>query len=232
MKLTLLSVLGLAATAVYADEVDVSEAEVDLATLYTGPIGFPPGIAAPPPKFFPHDGPPKGSKKPVPVWHPSHKGVVIDECDDDHNDKWHWAFPKKGGKPHGPPHKWTTSTVTATKTKTVIDCDDGVDECPGHPKTQYTTTTVEVTTTVCPVPVTEEPHPGPKPTYEAPPAPPAEETGEAAPVPEAPAPTPAPPADVSEAPNASAVPSAPAEAAAPKAAAGLLAVVAAFIALF
>lgn len=59
--------------------------------------------------------------------------------------------------------KWTTSTVTATSTKTITDCEPTVTECPGR-------TTVETTvyTTVCPV--TDEPA-EPEPTDEPAPEP-------------------------------------------------------------
>lgn len=161
MKTPVLAILS-AAAAVRATGDD------DKHGLYKGPIGFPPGVEAPPAKFLPHKPPP--FEKPLPIWHPPHEGVFIDDCDEEYEEDWHWAWNKHGDKPHpGPPHKWTTTTVTVTKT----EGDAGPTE--------------EVTETVCPVPVTDEPAPTAKPTGDhEKPAPPGAEP--------APEPT-APPAD-------------------------------------
>ena len=253
MRFSAVAFLGLAAIA-YAQEPDATvaggeiapdatveggDAEVDTvdpATLYKeSPFGFPPGIGKPKGKDLPKFGPPKDKstgKDKLPIWHPPHKGVFIDDCDDDKDDKWHWAH--KGGKhpkPIIPHHKWTTSTVTATKTKTVFDCPDHVPNCPSKPKTKYTTTTVEVTTTICPVPITDKPAPPPhppKPTAPAPPPP-------SPPKPTKPAPPSAPPAPtagpvVPNVPEVSKPPVIISAGGAAQNAAGALAAVAAFVA--
>jgi hypothetical protein len=194
MRFSIVALLGVAAVA-YAQEADVAtpggevladpvveggDVEVDTtdpSTLFQGPFGFPVGVDKPGRmKDLPKGGPPSDGHKGkdgLPVWHPSHKGVFIDDCDDDEDDKWHWAHKgKKHPKPIIPHHKWTTSTVTATKTKTVFDCPDKVPGCPGKPKTKFTTTTVEVTTTICPVPITDLPAPPPHPPKPTKPGPP------------------------------------------------------------
>lgn len=213
MRFSVVALLGAAALA-YAQEPDATvaggdmvpdatnadgadaDADADVDTdpnsLYNGDFVMAPGVGKPKPKFLPHMPPPPPmmpkKKGPPPMWHPPHKGVFIDDCDDDKNDKWHWAHKDmKHPKPMIPHHKWTTSTVTATKTKTVFSCPEHVPDCPGKPKTKFTTTTIEVTTTICPIPITETPAPPPhppKPTVPAPPPPP---------MPTKPAPPPAPP---------------------------------------
>lgn len=209
---------------VLADDADADVLAVNPNEFFSEQFSFAPGILGAPRKDLPH-GPPafKGKGKPL-IWHPPHKGIFIDDCDDDKDDKWHWAHKgKKHPKPIVPHHKWTTSTVTATKTKTVFDCGPHVPHCPGDSKTKYTTTTVVVTTTVCPVPIKKGPHPPkppkghphpPKPTKPSPPSPP-------------PAVTPGPPAP--EVPEVSAPPVVVSAGTAQNAA-GALAVVAALVA--
>lgn len=220
MKTTLLAILS-AAAAVHA----TGDGEHGL---YKGPIGFPPGIEAPPTPHLPHKPPP--FDKPLPIWHPPHGDVFIDDCDEDDED-WHWAWKKHGDKPHhGPPHKWITTTVTVTKTE-------------GPEPTE------EVTESVCPVPVTDEPappaeptggaeEPAPEPTAEAPEPEPTEPPAEEeSPAEEPPAEEPPveddspvePPADAPDA-DASSVPQPPAEAGAGAKAAGVLAVAAGLVA--
>ncbi|KAK5998831.1 hypothetical protein PT974_01214 [Cladobotryum mycophilum] len=101
------------------------------------------------------------------TWHPPHDGIVIDGCDDNHNDHWHYVHPC-GERCNGqPPHVWTTSTVTATHTHTVIDCAPTVTDCPaGHKTVTYT---IPATTTICPVPVTTPAGDYPTPTGAYPP---------------------------------------------------------------
>jgi len=166
MKFSIVALLGAIAVA-YAEEAVAEDG------LYVGPLALPDGVDKPAPKYLPKkgDGPPgDGFKKGgAPVWHPGHPGIDIDDCDDEKDD-WHWAQHKGPKKPAGPPMKWTVSTVTATKVETVIDCPDKVPSCPGKGHTKTKTITVDVTTTICPVPITEGP---PGPTKPAPPGPPA-----------------------------------------------------------
>jgi len=92
MRFSIVALLGVAAFA-YAEEAG--------ADVYKGDFGFPEGIAPPAPALLPHVAPPKGAKAPKPIWHPSHKGVSIDDCDDEGADGWHWAHGKGGKKPVG-----------------------------------------------------------------------------------------------------------------------------------
>lgn len=87
------------------------------------------------------------------VYHPPHRGVDIDECDNDEDDGWHWVHPGKPHHPEQPKHTWGTSTVTCSETSTIIGCPDDVEYCPGR-STAYTTVTQVESTTICPVPIT------------------------------------------------------------------------------
>ncbi|ROT37572.1 hypothetical protein SODALDRAFT_380020 [Sodiomyces alkalinus F11] len=115
------------------------------------------------------------------VFHPPHHDVVIDDCDNQEADDWHWVHP--GTEHHAEDHQWTTSTITETATETVVDCDPE-EPCHGGGKTHYTTVTIPETVTICPVPITPEPQPEPEPTGEPEPEP--EPTGEPEPEPEPP----------------------------------------------
>ncbi|KAM0246079.1 hypothetical protein ACHAQJ_010359 [Trichoderma viride] len=98
----------------------------------------------------PSSGPPAGY---VNVWHPSHEGVVIDSCDAETADGWHWVHPCGDNcKPEQPSQVWTTSTVSVTSMHTVISCAPTITNCPanGH-HTTVTTVVIPETTTICPV---------------------------------------------------------------------------------
>lgn len=71
---------------------------------------------------------------------------------------------------HPHPDKYTTSTIYATTTRTIVSCHPTVTLCPSH-STVVTTITVPVSTTICPV-TTELPPPPPPSTGSAPPPPP------------------------------------------------------------
>ncbi|KAL9944185.1 hypothetical protein ACHAQF_006390 [Verticillium nonalfalfae] len=118
---------------------------------------FPDGIKGPKDdggkEVGPGYAPPDGY---LPIYHPPHHDVVIDDCDKKDDDDWHWVHPGKDH--HEDDYKWTTSTITATHISTVIDCGDK-DCYGGGGKTQYTTVTIPQTTTICPVPVAPEPTP-------------------------------------------------------------------------
>ncbi|TFA99093.1 hypothetical protein CCMA1212_009244 [Trichoderma ghanense] len=96
----------------------------------------------------PSSNPPPGH---VNVWHPSHHGVVIDSCDDEDSDGWHWVHPCGDScKPEQPEQVWTTSTVSVTSMHTVISCAPTVTNCPANGK-HTTTVVVPETVTICPV---------------------------------------------------------------------------------
>jgi hypothetical protein len=144
MKVTLFALAAFAGVA-------FAEAEAEL---WKKPFQIPFGLELPS-HVGPFFAPPAGC---IDVFHPPHPNVVIDDCDSDEHEKWHWVHTAKP-KPIAPHQKWTTSTVTKTSTKTVIDCPPTV-TCPVH-KTTVTTVTIPVTTTICPVPITEGPPPPP-----------------------------------------------------------------------
>ncbi|KFH43299.1 hypothetical protein ACRE_059600 [Hapsidospora chrysogenum ATCC 11550] len=87
------------------------------------------------------------------TWHPPHD-VIIDDCDDLDNGDWHWIHPCPDHPE--PSYTWSTSTITATQTSTIISCAPEVPDCPAS-STIYTTVTVPEQTTICPAPV----HPTP-----------------------------------------------------------------------
>ncbi|PTB70338.1 hypothetical protein BBK36DRAFT_216 [Trichoderma citrinoviride] len=96
----------------------------------------------------PTGNPPPGH---VNVWHPAHHGVVIDQCDDEDNDGWHFVHPCGDScKPEQPSQVWTTSTVSVTSMHTVISCAPTVTNCPANGK-HTTTVVIPETTTICPV---------------------------------------------------------------------------------
>lgn len=98
----------------------------------------------------PKHGPPSDCTN---VWHPSHD-VDIDGCDNNDESDWHYVHPCKGDCGHaGPPHRWTTSTITETSMSTVIGCPPDVHDCPSR-STVHTVVTIPATTTICPVLVT------------------------------------------------------------------------------
>lgn len=136
---------------------------------------------------------PKPDGEPCPscadVWHPPHDGVEIDDCDDVHNEGWHWVHPCEDCHHPDTTYSWALSTITATRVRTIVECAPDVPDCPAR----ATTVTVAAETTVCPIPVAPRIHAA-APTAEVgsvlPPAPAAAEA--AAPVPPAATPLPAP----------------------------------------
>lgn len=148
MKLTLLSLMGLAAFAM-ADEVDN---DVD---------GFP--------KKPPGPGPfvPSGPVLPGGPLVPGSPGPVGPGGP---------LAPPHSSKPFGDgPGKWTTSTVYSTTVKTIISCPPEKPSCPAT-STRVTTVIVPVSTTICPVATptsSDKPYPTPpSPTKPPPPPPP------------------------------------------------------------
>lgn len=136
MKLTLLSLMGLAAFAM-ADEVDN---DVD---------GFPkkppgPGPFVPGGPVLPGGPLVPGSPGPVGPGGP--------------------LAPPHSSKPFGDgPGKWTTSTVYSTTVKTIISCPPEKPSCPAT-STRVTTVIVPVSTTICPVATptsSDKPYPTP-----------------------------------------------------------------------
>lgn len=114
--------------------------------LFNGEWEFPEGVSISKEELVgPWEAPSDEDKA---VFHPSHHGVVIDDCDKTDDDEWHWVHP--GKEHHEEDHKWVTETITATET--VVDCDyDG--PCDGGKKTK--TVTIPETTTICPTPIEE-----------------------------------------------------------------------------
>lgn len=159
MKFTLfaLAALALSVDSVLANGHSHGEFEVD-PHYDEGDAVYPSGVA-PPKGHRPTSPPPKGHSN---VYHPSHKRVDIDDCDDDENDDWHYVHTGTPVYPDQPSHTWSVSTVTEACTSTIVDCDEDDSHCPGE-STHYTT--VEHTTsTLCPVPSTTETQPCETPT--------------------------------------------------------------------
>lgn len=143
MKLTLLSLMGLAAFAM------AEEVEVDTDGLPKKPPGGGPG------PFIPGGpgGPPGGPLIPGGPGGPG--GPILPPHGPPHPSK---SF-------GGGPGKWTTSTVYSTTVKTIISCPPEKPACPAT-STRVTTVIVPVSTTICPVETTtskSKPHPHPYP---------------------------------------------------------------------
>ncbi|KAL7947939.1 hypothetical protein V8C42DRAFT_342929 [Trichoderma barbatum] len=112
-------------------------------------LHLPQGIDAPAAaEHKPSGAPPPGR---INIWHPAHAGILMDGCNAETDDDWHWVHPCGDDcRPEQAEHVWTVSTVSVTSIHTVISCAPTVTNCPAN---GYHTSTIVIpeTTTICPV---------------------------------------------------------------------------------